>query len=614
MNRRSLFGDHVLLLLLCAVLYVPFLGGSVLWDYDEGYFGAIAKEMFEKGEWIVPTFSDRELGDKPILIFWGMLVSFSIFGVSEFAVRFPSVLWGTGTVLLTYHLARRLFQERTIGLRAAFILATMLLFVVETRGTTCDGAMICWITAALTVYVYGCRGFRADFVETPTDSLRERIAPWFPDRWPAVVTMYACMGVATLAKGPAACVMATAVIGLFLILKAYPGHLRENPLHWLTAFIRVCWAMRPLTAVATIFVVAAPWFLAVGYKTDWEWTTMFFVEHNFNRSIAPIRSHKGFPFFYSITSLFGTFPWSLFLLPWLIDLGRRVWRGVGPKNGFLFAICWIVFFYVFFAFVSTKLMHYVAPAYPALAMLVGSYLFHWRRGEELTEKFWTPVIFVNQIILGIILIVVLPPLLSKYFPGEHLIGVMIGLLPLLVGVAGIVLYRNGNRQTLERLHGLFAVLFVVLLFQWGATTVSKHAAHDDVFFKPVADSVDAEGKTIPPLILCVGQEAPSWIYYSNRPFRSVGVDFFNLWVGSGTPPAEIFAQLRRRLEEKERTKSKYFAGADDRFLREGRLYVVVDEPNYEQYVKPILGGGLKEVSRMHRFMKKNDQLLLEWVP
>ena len=140
--KKFLASNLFLLFFLCFLLYFPFLGFNVLWDFDEGYFVSIAKEMYEKGEWIVPTYNGNELGDKPILIFGGMLVSFSIFGVSEFSVRFPSILYGTGTVFLTYFIARRLFGNRTLALRSAAVLATMILFGVETRGTTCDGAMI----------------------------------------------------------------------------------------------------------------------------------------------------------------------------------------------------------------------------------------------------------------------------------------------------------------------------------------------------------------------------------------------------------------------------------------------------------------------------------------
>ncbi len=628
MNHRPLLRDHVLLGLLCGLLFFPFLGSSVLWDFDEGYFASIAKEMYEKGEWIVPTFSERELGDKPILIFWGMILSFSIFGVSEFAVRFPTALYGTATVFLTYHLARRLFQATSknsaeepgpvvpvrpneVALRSAFILATMLLFVVETRGTTCDGAMICWIVAALTVYVFGCRGFRKDFVETPCESFKERIAPWFPDRWIVVVLMNACFGMAVLAKGPAMFVMGTAVLGLFLLVKAFPGRIRRNPLTWIVAFLKICWQMRPLTAVFTVLLVAGPWFLAVGWKTDWEWTNMFFVEHHYQRSVEATRGHTGFGLsllFYPITSLFGIFPWSVFLVPWLLDLFRRLRRGSEPKNAYCFVVCWIVLYFGFFSLVSTKLPHYVVPAYPALAITLGAYLVHWRQGNDLVGRFWTPAVIGTLILVGGGLTITMYLVLPKYFPNEQLTGVAIGLVPLCAGIIGSVAYRWGGRKAFDVVYLLLALIFAPMLFQWAASDISEHAFHDQEFFHDIAPGANG----VPPLIVCIGMDEPSWIFYSGQPMRKITIRTLReCKPRNNNDPAVLVQRLRDTLAELDQQRPKYLLRFTDRRLAEGRLFFIVGEPDYEKYVQPLFGDTLKEVDRMRRFMRKYDQLLLE---
>ena len=598
MVRRSLFRDHVLLLLLCGLLFFPFLGGSVLWDFDEGYFASIAKEMFEKGEWVVPTFSECELGDKPILIFWGMILSFFLFGVNEFAVRFPTALYGAATVFLTYHLARRVFRDNNIGLRSAFILATMLLFGVETRGTTCDGAMICWLVAALTVYVYGCKGFRKDFAEAPSESLKERLAPWFPDCWGVVVLLNACLGMAVLAKGPAMAVKGSAVIGLFLLVKAFSGRIDRNPLRWATAFLQVCWKMRPLTAALTVLAIAGPWFVAVGWKTDGEWTKMFFYEHHFQRSIEPTRGHTGFglgPLFYPVMTLFGAFPWSIFFAPWLIDLYRRLRCGSEPKNAYCFAVCWIAFYFGFFTLVSTKLPHYVAPAYPAIAMTLGAYLTHWRRGTDLAGKFWTPAVLGTLIVVGSGIVTIMYLVLPRYFPNEQTTGIILGLVPSLLGIAGVIVYWRKGRKTLDFVYVLLALTFFSLLFHWAAGRITEHALHDAEFFYKIAPGEN--GAT--PLIVCVGMDEPSWIFYSGYPMRQIDIETMAM--------CRTESELRNELIERDKRRPKYLS----RFLLpEGQLYLVINEPDYEETVRPLFGENLKEINRMPRFMRKYDQLLL----
>ena len=595
--------DHVLLLLLCGLLFFPFLGGSVLWDFDEGYFASIAKEMSEKGEWIVPTFRDCELGDKPILIFWGMILSFSIFGVNEFAVRFPTALYGTATVVLTYHLARRLFASNNVGLRSSLILATMLLFVVETRGTTCDGAMICWLVAAFTVYVYGCQGFRNDFVETPDGSLTDRIVPWFPDRWSVVVLMNVCLGMAVLTKGPAMALFGSSVIGLFLIVKAFPGRIDHNPLQWGVAFLRICWKMRPLTAVFTVLAVAGPWFFAVGWKTDGEWLKMFFVEHHLQRSIEPTRGHTGFGLsllFYPVMTLFGTFPWSIFLAPWLIDLYRRLRRGSEPTNAYYFAVCWIVLYFGLFSLVSTKLPHYVAPAYPAIAVLLGTYLTHWRRGSDLAEPFWTPTVVGALIVVGVGLTVTMLLVLPKYFPDEQTTGIVIGLLPLLMGIAGVVAYRQGGRKALDIVYVLLALSFVPMLFHWGAARISKHAFHNREFFQHIAPGENG----VPPLVVCVGMDEPSWVFYSGHPLRKIDVETLLR--------CEDESDLRNELIEIDKWCPKYLLKSTDRRLTEGQLTLIISEPDYKVIrLLAYRDVNLKEIDRMRRFMRRYDQWLLK---
>ncbi|MCL2745410.1 MAG: glycosyltransferase family 39 protein [Planctomycetaceae bacterium] len=611
MKHYSLFRSHILLLLLCGLLFFPFLGSSVLWDFDEGYFAAIAKEMFEKGEWIVPTFSDSELGDKPILIFWGMILSFWVFGVNEFAVRFPTALYGTATVFLTYHIARRLFASNNIALRSAFILATMLLFVVETRGTTCDGAAVCWMVAATTFYVYGCRGFRSGFVETPSISFDNRIAPWFPDRWMIVVLMNACLGMAVLAKGPAMALFGTAVIGLFLLVKAFPGRINRNPLQWIAAFLRICWKMRLLTAALAILAVAGPWFIAVGWQTNGEWLHMFFVEHNFQRTIEPTRGHTGFnlgPLFYPVMSLFGTFPWSIFFIPWLIDLCRRLRRKDELKNVYYFAVCWIVLYFGLFTLVSTKLPHYVVPAYPAIAILLGAYLVHWRRDSDLAAPFWTPVVIGALIVVGIGIMTTMYFVLPRYFPDEYMTGIVIGLIPLLAGIAGIAAYLRGGRKALDAVYVLLALLFVSTLFQWSAGQISKHAFHRSEFFQNIAPGDNG----VPPLIVYVGMSDPSWVFYSGQPLRKIDIEtLIN---------CESETELREELLEIDRQRPKYLLKSTDRRLTEGRLYLVISEPDYWQIVHfgpslkkvpvpPHFIEKMSEVNRMKRFMRQYDQLL-----
>src|SRR5215204_6277494 len=82
-------------------LTIPLLGP------DEPRYAEVAREMFERGDWVTPTLGGFEWFEKPALLYWLQIASYKIFGVSEFAARFGSALFGLGTVLSLWILGRQ---------------------------------------------------------------------------------------------------------------------------------------------------------------------------------------------------------------------------------------------------------------------------------------------------------------------------------------------------------------------------------------------------------------------------------------------------------------------------------------------------------------------------
>src|SRR5713101_9776458 len=120
-------GHYLLLLALAAGLSFPNLGGPSLWDIDEGNNAEAAREMLDCGNWVVPTFNYQLRVDKPALLYWLQIGAFRLFGINEFAARFPSALAALAAVLMTYELGGRMFGAAT-GLLAGLILASTGLF------------------------------------------------------------------------------------------------------------------------------------------------------------------------------------------------------------------------------------------------------------------------------------------------------------------------------------------------------------------------------------------------------------------------------------------------------------------------------------------------------
>lgn len=120
---RDRVRDYAILLAVSAVLTLPNLGATTLWDQDEGLNAQAAREMAESGTWVVPTFNYELRTAKPVMLYWLQRASYAAFGVSEWSARLPSVLAGWVAVLLTYELARRMFG-RSVALLAGVVLAS----------------------------------------------------------------------------------------------------------------------------------------------------------------------------------------------------------------------------------------------------------------------------------------------------------------------------------------------------------------------------------------------------------------------------------------------------------------------------------------------------------
>lgn len=114
-----------LVLGLIALVYVGTCFAPVIFDDNEGLYAGAVREMHARGDWLLPTTNGFPRIQKPPLIYWTMLVSTTVFGWNEFALRLPNALATTGWIVATYLIMRRLGGER-FGTAAALILATMI--------------------------------------------------------------------------------------------------------------------------------------------------------------------------------------------------------------------------------------------------------------------------------------------------------------------------------------------------------------------------------------------------------------------------------------------------------------------------------------------------------
>lgn len=373
--------DHAWILLVGIAVLLPGLGDVGLWDVDESLWAGTAAEMGRRGDWTVPHFNGEVSIQKPPFMYWTMLVGWRLFGDTEFAARIGSATFGLATALVTYRLGRRLFDRR-VGLFAGVALATALMFDIVSRGATPDSELVFFCTLALHCFV-------------------RSVAPagWPPGPITALpvggaVAMYAAMGLAVLTKGPVGVVLPTAAIGLFVLLHgglARADGRRDWPgaaAHVVRRALAAAWALRPVTAAATVCLVAGPWYWLVQHRTSGAFGAGFIGVHNVQRFFEPFEHHAGSILYYLPALLLGFFPWSMFAIPTALETARQFRGGAARSAAALLLCTWTATWIGFFTLAQTKLPNYILPVFPATAVLTAAFLVRWLLAPDARSRAW----------------------------------------------------------------------------------------------------------------------------------------------------------------------------------------------------------------------------------
>jgi len=313
------------------------LGAGSLWDNSEPQYGEIVKEMLRGGDWLTLHKDLAPWFVHPPLWFWAAGLCAKVFGLTEFALRLPSAVFGVLAAGATYVAARRLAGDAA-AVVAAVALGASLEFLVMARLAIQETMLIFFMTVA---------SFWAFFAVREAD----RRAFW-------IAAFAAAFG--TMVKGPVAIVLP------LLTLLIWTAWTRR----W-SALARLPW----LGAIALYVVLAGAWFAAETVRNGFGFLEAYFGLSNVSRFLSPFENQPG-PFYYYIPVIIvGFFPFIAFVPAAAV----RAWRSGGDDGKFLIAAVAVPL--VFFSIAQTKLPNYIAIAFPALAVMVGDLI-----GAAIREK------------------------------------------------------------------------------------------------------------------------------------------------------------------------------------------------------------------------------------
>jgi 4-amino-4-deoxy-L-arabinose transferase-like glycosyltransferase len=327
--------------LLLTLVWLGTLAGRPLFNPDEGRYAEIPREMLSLHDWVIPHLNHLPYIEKPPLQYWATALSYAVFGANEFAARLYTALCALATVVATAFVAQRLFGES--GWRAAATLSGMLMFLVLGQLLTLDMSLTWHMTLCLAGFLLAQRAAEIEDAEAVR-------------RWMLVAWCAAALGVLT--KGLEAAVIPAAVLVLYSI--------------WTRDWSP--WRHLHLARGLTLFLaITIPWHWLAAHR-DPDFLRFFFVHEHFARYLTPEADREAPWWFFGYVLLVGTLPWT-FSLVRVIVTG---WRAPGAQAGAprfdpqRFLWLWSMFVVVFFSLSSSKLMPYILPALPALALLIAN--------------------------------------------------------------------------------------------------------------------------------------------------------------------------------------------------------------------------------------------------
>ena len=318
-----------------ALVWLGMLGARPLFNPDEGRYAEIPREMLSGGDWVIPHLNGLAYIEKPPLQFWATALSYRLLGPGEFAARLYTALTALATLLVVGGVARRLWSPQA-SWRAMAVLSGMLMFVALGQLLTLDMSLTFYLTLSL-----------AAFVLAQTEA---QPRPWL------MLLAWAAAACGVLTKG----VVAAAIPAAVLLL--YSVYARDF----------APWRRLQLAKGLPLFLaITVPWHWLAAQRLQ-DFLEFFFVHEHLARYLTPVADREEPWWFFGGVFLLGSLPWTVSALRVLGGGWRRHPAPAGQFQPVVFLWIWVIFIGVFFSLSDSKLMPYILPVMPALALLIAA--------------------------------------------------------------------------------------------------------------------------------------------------------------------------------------------------------------------------------------------------
>ena len=453
LSKPSSTADAWLTALIWCALVAAGLILRPLLPIDETRYVSVAWEMFQSGDYWVPTKNGELYSHKPPLYFWLMNLGWGLFGVTEAWARLVAPLFGLGILVVTAKLARELWPQATAEALSArsqlapLMLVTGIYWTVFSTMTMFDMIVTFAAVVAIWGYIKAWKGFVSG-----------------KGFWLGVLIAGLGLGLGGQAKGPAILVH-TLPVAFFAPLwgPALPGGRGE------ASFRK--WYGGVLVSLLVGVGVTLAWAIPAAIIGGEEYRNAIFIKQSADRMVKSFAHRR--PIYW--------FAWvvPVMLLPW--SMWPRLWKGVGARTawvehrglraawtdgGVRLLLIWSGVSFAIFSVISGKQPHYLLPIFPALA-LFAAYLLSRDTQTAPGRAHRLPILIVialaTVLLVGLLAQDQIAPLLKKPLPDWAKAAEPLWLIPaVIVGLAALLAKPHSPRGEARLIAGLVTTFMVTL--------------------------------------------------------------------------------------------------------------------------------------------------------
>ncbi|ERM81645.1 hypothetical protein P872_19690 [Rhodonellum psychrophilum GCM71 = DSM 17998] len=362
LERFKLYRLPVLLILTALILFFN-LGIWSVTETSEARYAQIAKEMTVSGDYLHPTLMGIHHYHKPPMTYWLTAAAYKIFGISAFSARFFLQIAVLFQVFLIYRIGQLVFDNTHKAFLSAMLYTSFPVVIIASRGLTTDAYLATFSLASVFFWL------------------------WFQkeNKNYQLLLFYLMLGLGFLTKGPVVLIVPIVLIVYQRVfLKIKTGSVSIH-----------------LIGLVLLATVGLSWYLWL-YFEDSQFLDYFLFKHTIERFATNTFSRSQPFWFYGAVLLGATFPWILIVF----SKTRLLWQ-TPYKKEVLFMV-WIIVPLIFFSLSQSKLILYILPIFPAIALLAVAV---WSDLDERVQRKWDRVQFCFHclILLGLAISPLLDP-------------------------------------------------------------------------------------------------------------------------------------------------------------------------------------------------------------